>query len=57
MSAGNEHVRLVEFHAILLERMGSLAPAYATLDAWTRPAYLKKHERMRELTPEPMRMP
>ena len=54
MSAGNEHVRLVEFHAILCERMGSLA--LATLDTWTRPAYLKKHERMRELMPEPMRM-
>ena len=32
MSAGNEHVRLVEFHAILCECMGGLALALATLD-------------------------
>lgn len=35
---------------------GSLALALATLDTWTRPAYLKKNKRMRELMPEPMRM-
>lgn len=52
----NEHVRPAEFRAIPAGRMGDLAPGFAALDAWTRPACLRKRRRMRELMPEPMRM-
>lgn len=38
----NEHVRPAEFHAISTGRMDDLAPGFAALDTWTRPACLRK---------------
>ena len=48
----SEHVRLAEFHSILVARMGPLA----TLKNWVSPGYLRKHRHMREIMPEPRRL-
>lgn len=52
----NTRVRLAEFRAIPTGRMGDLAPAFAALDTWTRPARLRKRRHMREIMPEPRRL-